>query len=83
MEKSNQFNGLILTLLENLKLNSLNFYNVHWLFFSIVCKISDQDPEIKPLVELDSETIAKMFPEIPLWVKNPDFDRVCVSLLPL
>ncbi|KAL0799837.1 hypothetical protein Bca101_055012 [Brassica carinata] len=35
-----------------------------------------QDPEIKPLVELDSETIAKMFPEIPLWVKNPDFDRI-------
>ncbi|KAL0760409.1 hypothetical protein Bca101_076559 [Brassica carinata] len=35
-----------------------------------------QDPEIKPLVELDSETIATMFPEIPLWVKNPDFDRI-------
>ncbi|KAG2321198.1 hypothetical protein Bca52824_014411 [Brassica carinata] len=34
------------------------------------------DPEIKPLVELDSETIATMFPEIPLWVKNPDFDRI-------
>ena len=41
--------------------------------------ITDQDPEIKPLMELDSEAIAKMFPEIPLWVKNPDFDRVCFS----
>lgn len=29
MGKSDQFNGLILTLLENLKLNSLNFNNVH------------------------------------------------------
>ncbi|CAH2036753.1 unnamed protein product [Thlaspi arvense] len=37
---------------------------------------SSDDPETKPLVELDSETITKMFPEIPLWVKNPDFDRI-------
>lgn len=46
---------------------------------SLFVSIFVQDPEIKPLVELDSETIAKMFPEIPLWVKNPDFDRVCFS----
>ncbi|KFK44133.1 hypothetical protein AALP_AA1G219600 [Arabis alpina] len=35
-----------------------------------------QDPEIRPIVELDSESVAKLFPEIPLWVKNPDFDRI-------
>ncbi|WVZ19568.1 hypothetical protein V8G54_006890 [Vigna mungo] len=35
-----------------------------------------KDPEIKPLAEEDSETIDRMIPEIPLWVKNPDFDRV-------
>ncbi|KAL4278144.1 hypothetical protein GQ457_03G003990 [Hibiscus cannabinus] len=35
-----------------------------------------KDPEIRPLVEHDSETLQKMLPEIPLWVKNPDYDRV-------
>ncbi|KAK7409763.1 hypothetical protein VNO78_00056 [Psophocarpus tetragonolobus] len=33
-------------------------------------------PEIQPLAEEDSETLQRMFPEIPLWIKNPDFDRV-------
>ncbi|KAG8498086.1 hypothetical protein CXB51_007285 [Gossypium anomalum] len=35
-----------------------------------------KDPEIRPLVEQDSETLQGMLPEIPLWVKNPDYDRV-------
>ncbi|KAK7312252.1 hypothetical protein VNO77_36001 [Canavalia gladiata] len=35
-----------------------------------------EDPEIKPLVEQDQETLLRMFPEIPLWIKNPDFDRL-------
>ncbi|KAL5144188.1 Synaptotagmin-2 [Glycine soja] len=35
-----------------------------------------QDPEIQPLAEEDSETLQRMIPEIPLWIKNPDFDRV-------
>lgn len=35
-----------------------------------------QDPKIKPLTEEDSETVDRMIPEIPLWIKNPDFDRV-------
>ncbi|KAJ7978613.1 synaptotagmin-2-like [Quillaja saponaria] len=35
-----------------------------------------QDPEIRPLVEQDTETLQRMLPEIPLWVKNPDYDRV-------
>ncbi|GLT86087.1 hypothetical protein SLE2022_042500 [Rubroshorea leprosula] len=35
-----------------------------------------KDPKIRPLVELDSETLQRMLPEIPLWVKNPDYDRV-------
>ncbi|MED6184819.1 Arf guanine nucleotide exchange factor syt1 [Stylosanthes scabra] len=38
--------------------------------------IDVKDPEIKPLVEQDTETLQKMFPEIPLWIKNPDFDRI-------
>ncbi|KAE8670965.1 hypothetical protein F3Y22_tig00112042pilonHSYRG00048 [Hibiscus syriacus] len=40
-----------------------------------------KDPKIHPLVEEDSKTLQKMLPEIPLWVKIPDFDRVCSSML--
>ncbi|KAF3446799.1 hypothetical protein FNV43_RR11979 [Rhamnella rubrinervis] len=35
-----------------------------------------KDPIIRPLVEQDSKTLEGILPEIPLWVKNPDFDRV-------
>ncbi|XP_015884867.2 synaptotagmin-2 [Ziziphus jujuba] len=35
-----------------------------------------KDPIIRPLVEQDTKALQRMLPEIPLWVKNPDFDRV-------
>lgn len=35
-----------------------------------------KDPVIRPLVEQDSQTLQRLLPEIPLWVKNPDYDRV-------
>ncbi|XP_065881164.1 synaptotagmin-2-like [Euphorbia lathyris] len=35
-----------------------------------------KDPVIRPLVEQDSKTLQQLLPEIPLWVKNPDYDRV-------
>lgn len=38
-----------------------------------------QDPEIKPLAEEELETVQRMIPEIPLWIKNPDFDRVSIG----
>ncbi|XP_012448008.1 synaptotagmin-2 isoform X1 [Gossypium raimondii] len=34
-----------------------------------------EDVKVCPLVE-DLETLQRLIPEIPLWVKNPDFDRV-------
>ncbi|KAI8003723.1 Synaptotagmin-2 [Camellia lanceoleosa] len=34
------------------------------------------DPIIHPLVEQDTQTLQQLLPEIPLWVKNPDYDRV-------
>ncbi|GAB4853174.1 Arf guanine nucleotide exchange factor syt1 [Ancistrocladus abbreviatus] len=34
------------------------------------------DPDIRPLAEQDSETLQRLLPEIPIWVKNPDYDRV-------
>lgn len=35
-----------------------------------------KDPKIRPLVELDTKSLEQMLPEIPNWVKNPDFDRI-------
>ncbi|KAJ3678583.1 hypothetical protein LUZ60_002386 [Juncus effusus] len=35
-----------------------------------------KDPIIRPLVELDTKSLEHMLPEIPNWVKNPDFDRI-------
>nr|GMD05013.1 synaptotagmin-1-like [Ipomoea batatas] len=35
-----------------------------------------KDPVIRPLVEQDTKALQKLLSEIPLWVKNPDYDRV-------
>ncbi|PON93920.1 Synaptotagmin-like mitochondrial-lipid-binding domain containing protein [Trema orientale] len=35
-----------------------------------------KDPIIRPLVEQDTKTLQGLLPEIPLWVKMPDYDRV-------
>ncbi|XP_027330075.1 synaptotagmin-2-like isoform X2 [Abrus precatorius] len=35
-----------------------------------------KDPTIQPLVEQDSKTVQRLFPEIPSWIKNPDYDRL-------
>ncbi|KAF9622821.1 hypothetical protein IFM89_034056 [Coptis chinensis] len=46
-------------------------------FFFVYFQPSDvKDPAIRPLVEQDSKTLQRILPEIPLWVKNPDYDRV-------
>ncbi|KAG5250310.1 synaptotagmin [Salix suchowensis] len=35
-----------------------------------------KDPAIRPLIEQDSKTLQRLLPEIPQWVKNPDYDRI-------
>uniref|UniRef100_A0A7N0TRW1 C2 domain-containing protein n=1 Tax=Kalanchoe fedtschenkoi TaxID=63787 RepID=A0A7N0TRW1_KALFE len=35
-----------------------------------------EDPVVRPLAEQDSQSLERLLPEIPLWVKNPDYDRV-------
>ncbi|KAI3913955.1 hypothetical protein MKW98_010767 [Papaver atlanticum] len=35
-----------------------------------------KNPTIRPLVEHDTKTLEGLLPEIPFWVKNPDYDRV-------
>ncbi|RVW32116.1 Synaptotagmin-3 [Vitis vinifera] len=34
-----------------------------------------QDPDVRPLSELDSSTLMDLLPELPFWVKNPNYDR--------
>lgn len=48
----------------------------NYISFTFIVPLILQDPTIRPLVEQDAATLQRMFPEIPLWVKNPDFDRV-------
>ncbi|KAK9690769.1 hypothetical protein RND81_09G153100 [Saponaria officinalis] len=46
-------------------------------FLFIYFQPSDvKDPDIKPLVEEDADKLQRMLLEIPLWVKNPDYDRM-------
>ncbi|KAK8916093.1 Synaptotagmin-2 [Platanthera zijinensis] len=47
-------------------------------YYLFICQQSTdvKDPESRPLVEYDSRSLERMLPEIPLWVKNPDYDRV-------
>lgn len=35
-----------------------------------------KEPDTRPLLELDTTTLQDLMPEIPLWVKSPDYDRV-------
>ncbi|CAI9757997.1 unnamed protein product [Fraxinus pennsylvanica] len=35
-----------------------------------------KDPDVRPLVEQDSKSLQRLLPEIPLWIKNPDYDRI-------
>ncbi|KAI4339938.1 hypothetical protein MLD38_024821 [Melastoma candidum] len=35
-----------------------------------------KEPVARPLVEQDTKSLQRLLPEIPLWVKNPDYDRV-------
>uniref|UniRef100_A0A2N9FQT0 C2 domain-containing protein n=1 Tax=Fagus sylvatica TaxID=28930 RepID=A0A2N9FQT0_FAGSY len=35
-----------------------------------------KDPVIRPLVERDTKSLQRLLTEIPLWIKNPDYDRV-------
>ncbi|KAG6516556.1 synaptotagmin-3-like [Zingiber officinale] len=46
-------------------------------FFYIYFQPSDvKDPIVRPLHELDSKTLQSLIPEIPYWMKNPDYERV-------
>ncbi|XP_010265981.1 PREDICTED: synaptotagmin-2-like isoform X1 [Nelumbo nucifera] len=46
-------------------------------YFFIYFQPTDvKDPEVCPFVEQDSTTLQRLLPEIPLWVKNPDYDRI-------
>ncbi|GAA0139336.1 membrane trafficking regulatory protein [Lithospermum erythrorhizon] len=35
-----------------------------------------KDPDIQPMAEQDPQSLQRLLSEIPLWVKNPDYDRM-------
>ena len=39
-----------------------------------------QDPVVTPLSELDTDALDEVITELPIWVKNSDYDRVSVFL---
>ncbi|KAJ4849795.1 Synaptotagmin-3 [Turnera subulata] len=46
-------------------------------FLFVYSKPKDvQDPVVRPLRELDTEALQDILPELPLWVKCPDYERV-------
>uniref|UniRef100_A0A6N2M143 C2 domain-containing protein n=1 Tax=Salix viminalis TaxID=40686 RepID=A0A6N2M143_SALVM len=44
-------------------------------FLEIVAIIG-KDPVVRPLDELDTDALLEILPDIPLWVKCPDYERV-------
>lgn len=44
--------------------------------WTIVWNGNLQDPPITPLQELDAAALQDLMPEIPFWVKSPDYERV-------
>ncbi|XVF35942.1 hypothetical protein REPUB_Repub19eG0015300 [Reevesia pubescens] len=49
---------------------------IGYYMFIYVLPTDVKDLKVRPLVEEDSNTLQRLLPEIPLWVKNPDYDRV-------
>ncbi|XP_009608496.1 synaptotagmin-3-like isoform X1 [Nicotiana tomentosiformis] len=46
-------------------------------YFFIYSEPTDvEDPVVSPLCELDTDALQDLIPDIPLWVKSPDYDRV-------
>jgi hypothetical protein len=39
-----------------------------------------QDPVVRPISELGPVALQELLPEIPLWVKTPDYERVSFVL---
>ncbi|KAK2452254.1 Calcium-dependent lipid-binding (CaLB domain) family protein [Trifolium repens] len=46
-------------------------------YFFIYFQSTDvEDPTVRPLVELDAKLLQQLLPELPFWIKNPDYDRL-------
>ncbi|WJX09186.1 Synaptotagmin-2 [Trifolium repens] len=46
-------------------------------YFFIYFQSTDvKDPTVRPLVELDAKLLQQLLPELPFWIKNPDYDRL-------
>lgn len=51
------------------------FYNF---LFLIIFHDIFQEPKTRQLRDMDTKSFNEFLPEIPLWIKNPDYERVRV-----
>ncbi|TMW88114.1 hypothetical protein EJD97_019024 [Solanum chilense] len=49
---------------------------IGYFIFIYVLPTDVKHPDIRPLAEQDTESLQRLLPEIPLWVKNPDYERL-------
>lgn len=49
---------------------------VGYYFFIYFQPTDVKDPDIRPLAEQETDQLQRLLSEIPLWIKNPDFDRL-------
>lgn len=49
---------------------------IGYFLFIYVLPTHVKHPDIRPLAEQDTESLQRLLPEIPLWVKNPDYERL-------
>lgn len=49
---------------------------IGYYFFIYFQSIHVKDPTIRPLAEQDSKTLQQLLPDIPFWIKNPDYERL-------
>jgi hypothetical protein len=48
--------------------------------FFVIFFLMLQDPVVRPISELGPVALQELLPEIPLWVKTPDYERVSFVL---
>ncbi|KAJ6306307.1 hypothetical protein OIU78_021595 [Salix suchowensis] len=76
-DKTKRHSMIVRILVSHLNIN----WDCNWVLhvsyiFSQPMSRTYEDPVVRPLIEQDSKTLQRLLPEIPQWVKNPDYDRV-------
>ncbi|KAJ6773524.1 EXTENDED SYNAPTOTAGMIN-RELATED [Salix purpurea] len=75
-DKTKRHSMIVRILVSHLNINWDCNWVLHVYIFSANRCQDGADPVVRPLIEQDSKTLQRLLPEIPQWVKNPDYDRV-------